>query len=293
MVQAFSELRYGVVAHTRENSVKYGHNLGQTPYLASRAAMPGSTLPSRSSSEAPPPVEQKVTLSSMSHLAAAVAESPPPMMPWPPFALSSATASSTDLVPLEKVSNSKTPAGPFQMTVLEASTFSRKSAIEAGPQSMPSHPSGMPSAWVTSLVPLGCSFLNSSPHSQSHGKTISHPLALAFSRIRGTISAPFLSKRLLPIAMPCDTLRKVYAMPPMHMMRSAWSIRFSRTRILSLILAPPTMAVSGRCTLSASSTCEKALSSLATSSPDTHGMAPFMPTMEECARCAVPKASLT
>ena len=26
MVQAFAELRYGVVAHTLENSVKYGHN---------------------------------------------------------------------------------------------------------------------------------------------------------------------------------------------------------------------------------------------------------------------------
>ena len=32
MVQAFAELRYGVVAHTLENSVKYGHNLGHTPY---------------------------------------------------------------------------------------------------------------------------------------------------------------------------------------------------------------------------------------------------------------------
>ena len=32
MVQAFAELRYGVVAHTLENRVKYGHNLGQTPY---------------------------------------------------------------------------------------------------------------------------------------------------------------------------------------------------------------------------------------------------------------------
>ena len=30
IVQAFEELRYGVVVHTRENSVKYGHNLGQT-----------------------------------------------------------------------------------------------------------------------------------------------------------------------------------------------------------------------------------------------------------------------
>ena len=26
MVQAFAELRYGVVVHMRENSVKYGHN---------------------------------------------------------------------------------------------------------------------------------------------------------------------------------------------------------------------------------------------------------------------------
>ena len=32
MVQAFAELRYGVVPHTLENSVKYGHNLGHTPY---------------------------------------------------------------------------------------------------------------------------------------------------------------------------------------------------------------------------------------------------------------------
>ena len=33
IVQAFAELRYGAVVHTRENSVKYGHNLGQTPYV--------------------------------------------------------------------------------------------------------------------------------------------------------------------------------------------------------------------------------------------------------------------
>ena len=32
MVQAFAELRYGVVVHTRENSVKYGHNFNQTLY---------------------------------------------------------------------------------------------------------------------------------------------------------------------------------------------------------------------------------------------------------------------
>ena len=32
MVQAFAELRYGVVVHMRENSVNYGHNFNQTPY---------------------------------------------------------------------------------------------------------------------------------------------------------------------------------------------------------------------------------------------------------------------
>jgi len=32
MVQALAELRYGVLVHTRENSVKYGLNFNQTPY---------------------------------------------------------------------------------------------------------------------------------------------------------------------------------------------------------------------------------------------------------------------
>ena len=35
MVQAFAELRYGVVVlHVRENSVKYGHNFNQTLYTS-------------------------------------------------------------------------------------------------------------------------------------------------------------------------------------------------------------------------------------------------------------------
>ena len=34
MAQAFAELRYGVVIHTRENSVKYGHNFNQTLYVS-------------------------------------------------------------------------------------------------------------------------------------------------------------------------------------------------------------------------------------------------------------------
>ena len=82
-------------------------------------------------------------------------------------------------------------------------------------------------------------------------------------------------------------------MPPMHMMRSETSIRFSMTRILSEILAPPTIAVSGRCTLAASSTFEKASSSFFTRRPHAHGILPAMPTIDACARWAVPKASLT
>src|SRR5262245_21296164 len=61
-------------------------NAGQCYYADSvnrhaseRAAMPGRALPSRSSSDAPPPVEQWVTLSSACHLTAAVAVSPPPI----------------------------------------------------------------------------------------------------------------------------------------------------------------------------------------------------------------------
>mmetsp|Transcript_9355 Transcript_9355/g.18722 ORF Transcript_9355/g.18722 Transcript_9355/m.18722 type:complete len:209 (+) Transcript_9355:587-1213(+) len=85
---------------------------------------------------------------------------------------------------------------------------------------------------------------------------------------------------------------KVYAMPPHAITQSDCLIRFSITRILSLILAPPTMAVSGRSTLSPI-TWLNASSSLLTRSPATHGIRPFIPTIDACARCAVPNASLT
>lgn len=54
-------------------------------YLLERAVTPGSSLPSRSSSEAPPPVETWLSLSSTPYLAATVAVSPPPMMTTLPF----------------------------------------------------------------------------------------------------------------------------------------------------------------------------------------------------------------
>ena len=45
MVQAFAELRYGVVAHMRENSVKYGLNFNQTPYSTYAVSYTHLTLP--------------------------------------------------------------------------------------------------------------------------------------------------------------------------------------------------------------------------------------------------------
>ena len=82
----------------------------------------------------------------------------------------------------------------------KALTFSRKSSIDLGPQSMPSHPSGMPSLSVTMMV--SWSFLKSWPHFQSQGRMISHPLAFALAISFGTSSAPFLSKSDLPMFMP-------------------------------------------------------------------------------------------
>lgn len=49
-------------------------------------------------------------------------------------------------VPRANFSNSKTPIGPFQMTVLVVSKASLNVLIESGPMSNPIQPSGMPVA---------------------------------------------------------------------------------------------------------------------------------------------------
>src|SRR6266481_7275823 len=61
-----------------------------------RAATPGNSFPSRSSREAPPPVEIKVIFPAMPNCLTAVTESSPPMMV---FALDAARASASSLVP--------------------------------------------------------------------------------------------------------------------------------------------------------------------------------------------------
>ena len=65
--------------------------------------------------EAPPPVEIQLILSARPNLLTAATESPPPMMD---VQSASATARQTASVPWAKLSNSQTPMGPFQKTVL-------------------------------------------------------------------------------------------------------------------------------------------------------------------------------
>src|SRR5690606_10036321 len=129
--------------------------------LSLSAATPGRFLPSRSSSDAPPPVETWLTLSSISYFIAAVAVSPPPMMVVAPFFVASTTACATALVPSAKISNSKTPTGPFQMIVLAFFTVAANFSRDFGPQSKPSRWAGIPDA--SSAAPTVASSPNLSP----------------------------------------------------------------------------------------------------------------------------------
>merc|ERR1712193_404575 len=122
-------------------------------YLASlSAATPGSTLPSKSSIEAPPPVLQWVTFSIVLYFLQAVAVSPPPMTETAPFSVAPTTASIRVFVPASNFPISKTPIGPFQIMVFDASTAALFNALDLGPQSNPMKPSGIPSALEADLI---------------------------------------------------------------------------------------------------------------------------------------------
>lgn len=103
------------------------------------------TLPSKSSKEAPPPVDTCDRSFSLPALATTVAVSPPPTITVDPFLVASMAASKREDEPLANAGNSNTPAGPFQRIVLDSSTVARKASFDLGPASSPIHPSGMPS----------------------------------------------------------------------------------------------------------------------------------------------------
>src|SRR6478735_12829434 len=88
-------------------------------YFFDRASTPGSTLPSRNSSDAPPPVEMCEILSATPADLTAFSESPPPTTLTAPDA---ATALASATVPLSNGGFSKIPMGPFQITVFAPAT---------------------------------------------------------------------------------------------------------------------------------------------------------------------------
>mmetsp|Transcript_4754 Transcript_4754/g.12016 ORF Transcript_4754/g.12016 Transcript_4754/m.12016 type:complete len:231 (+) Transcript_4754:466-1158(+) len=226
--------------------------------------MPGRTLPSRSSSEAPPPVETCVTLTSVSYFLQHVAVSPPPITVIVPAAVTSTIVSIMLLVPFSKEAISNTPIGPFQMIVFALLIAASFSLMVSGPQSRPIIPSFTPvSSVAVSMVP---SSPNLEEVTKSTGSTSSTPLLAAFSTICGTILAPSSSNSELPMARFLVTFRKVNAMPPPMIILSTLSSRFSMSRILSLTFAPPRMASTGF--TGVSRTLANAASSLATSMPD-------------------------
>src|SRR5262249_41219037 len=107
--------------------------------LSGIAATPGSSTPSRSSSDAPPPVEIQEIRSATPASWTARTESPPPTTVKPS---EPATARATANVPSAKRGHSKTPIGPFQNTVLARAISAANSSRVAGPMSSPSHPGG-------------------------------------------------------------------------------------------------------------------------------------------------------
>mmetsp|Transcript_50371 Transcript_50371/g.104887 ORF Transcript_50371/g.104887 Transcript_50371/m.104887 type:complete len:225 (-) Transcript_50371:773-1447(-) len=175
---------------------------------SSRAATPGSTLPSKSSREAPPPVEQWVTLSSVSYFLQAVAVSPPPMTVTAPDLVTSTILSIITLVPVSKAAISKTPMGPFQTMVLLLAIVAEFKALLSGPQSRPMKPSGMPSSLVTPSL-ISPSSPNLEEQVKSTGRMISTPSFSALARISGTILAPSSSYREVPIDMLSLIFKKV------------------------------------------------------------------------------------
>src|SRR5581483_2912110 len=105
------------------------HDRGQC--LSVRASTPGNFLPSRNSSDAPPPVEMCVTWSATPEALIAATESPPPTIEVAPGLSGMARAILN--VPFAKGWTSHTPIGPFQTMVRAREISSLKASMVCGP----------------------------------------------------------------------------------------------------------------------------------------------------------------
>src|SRR5688572_3719158 len=221
----------------------------------------------------------------MPYFSIAARVSPPPAIENAGlFAIAPASA----LVPPPKASNSKTPSGPFQMTVPAATTTSATTLADAGPMSRiissaPTAAAGFVSAFAVAA--------NSRATTTSVGIGMPTPRAFACESRRFATSTMSGSWRDLPTARPVAA-RKVLAMPPPTTSWSTLATRLSSTWSLVETFEPPTTATSGR--LGSSSARPSASSSAASNGPaQATGAARATPCVLASARWAVPKASIT
>mmetsp|Transcript_8419 Transcript_8419/g.20805 ORF Transcript_8419/g.20805 Transcript_8419/m.20805 type:complete len:254 (+) Transcript_8419:313-1074(+) len=219
----------------------------------------------------------------------AATESPPPIMVIAPFSLvMSARMLTRSKVPLANFSISKTPIGPFMMTVLAVERASFWAAVVSGPLSSPIHPSGMASAGTTLLL---ASALKASAITMSEGRRMVFPSFSALAMTSFAVSTKSSSTREVPTSRPL-AFKKVKTIPPPMMTVSHLSRRASKTVILVETLDPPTMAIMGFSPLVTAPS--RYSSSLAKRNPETDGCKNLVtPSVEAWARWAVPKASLT
>ncbi len=146
-------------------------------YLSFNAATPGSSLPSRNSSDAPPPVETCVIF-----------------LATPAFLTAGAVAAADHGGGIDLCQQlcdregalgfgiSNTPMGPFQMTSLAFRGFCRTARSPGRPMSRMRQPSGTSS---TATTRLSASASNLSAHHRIHGQTSRSP---AFAMICAAVS---------------------------------------------------------------------------------------------------------
>src|ERR1700752_1077525 len=255
----------------------------QRSHLASNAATPGSSFPSRNSSDAPPPVETCVSLSSMP--ATAATEAPPPTTVTAPFCPASTSAFATARVPASNGGVSNTPIGPFQKIVFARSSLARKSCCVVSSMSNTAQPFGTPSAGTDLLsLPRSSDGAITAPR----GRISFLPLCVSSSFARAMRSG---STNEFPTSSPIAA-KKVHAMAPPINNSSTFGNKDLITSIFPEIFAPPSTAMNGR--LGLSSSCPRYSSSFSIRNPATAGLSRWATaSVDECARWAEPNASFT
>src|SRR5213594_760900 len=253
--------------------------------VSSSAASPGSSRPSRNSSDAPPPVETWVTASARPARASAATESPPPTTVVP---FERASARAIAMVPSPKASISKIPMGPFQRAVRAAAISRANASTVRGPMSTPRSSAGKSSAPTTRVVAPAAA---RSAARWSTGRRTRTPRAAARASVWAARSILSASTRERPTGFPCAR-RNVYAMAPP--MQKDWTrpSRFSSTPILSDTLAPPRTVTKG-CSGAARRRCRNSTSRRSRNPSALSRKKRAMPAVEAWARWAAPKASST